>query len=102
MTGIYGNSQEDKIRERELEAYTDTLDCDDEEKEVEQHDYNFPSYLNVNANFIQLVKFMKASDLSSFVYFIGIMADEKEEMDCRHWASDQLNAFLNELLSRGE
>ena len=104
MTGIYGTSQEDKIRERELEAYTNTLDCDDEqpEKVIEQHDYNFPSYLNINANFVQLVKFMDYQQLSKLVWHVAIIADEKNDIDTRHWASDELNAFLNGLLNRGE
>ena len=98
MTGIYNSSQEDKIRERELEAYTDTLDCDNDEEEVEQPDYNFPSYLNVNSNFIQLIKFMDYRQLSTFVYHVAIIADEKNDIDTRHWASDELNVFLNTLL----
>ena len=104
MTGIYGNSQEDKYMERKLDLYLNERQARDdaEEKEEAENNYKFPEYLNNNKNFVQLIKFMTASDLSSFVYFIGIMADEKEEMDCRHWASDQLNAFLNELLNRGE
>ena len=103
MTGIYGNSQEDKINELKLEAYLNARQAreDADEKEPAK-DYNFPEYLNVNANFVQVVKFMNARDLSRFVYFVGIMADEKEDLDCRHWASDQLNAFLNTLLNRGE
>ena len=109
MTGIYGNSQEDKINELKLEAYLNQKDYDDLLTSrpggmvcVEVPNYNFPEYLNVNANFVQVVKFMNARDLSRFVYFVGIMADEKEDLDCRHWASDQLNAFLNTLLNRGE
>ena len=102
MTGIYNTSLEDRIRERELEAYTNTLDCDDEqpEKVIEQHDYNFPSYLNVNKNFIQLIKFMTEQDISNFVHYISIIADEKNDIDTRHWASDQLNVFLNGLLNK--
>ena len=101
MTGIYGTSLEDRTRERELEAYTNTLDCDDEQPEnvIEQHDYNFPSYLNVNKNFVQLIKFMTEQDIINFVYYIAIIADEKNDIDTRHWASDQLNVFLNTLLN---
>ena len=104
MTGIYNTSLEDRIRERELEAYTNTLDCDDEqpEKVIEQHDYNFPSYLNVTENFVQLIKFMTEKDISEFVYYIAIIADEKNDRDTRHWASDQLNVFLNSFLNRGK
>ena len=106
MTGIYNTSLEDRIRERELEAYTNTLYCDDENKQpeklIEQHDYNFPSYLNVNKNFVQLIKFMTEKDISQFVYYIAIIADEKNDRDTRHWASDQLNVFLNSLLNRGK
>ena len=105
MTGIYGNSQEDKIRERELEINLNEcnklVDIIKKEK-VEQANYKFPEYLNNNINFVQLVKFMTYQDISQFVYFVGIIADEKEELDCRHFASDQLNAFLNALLNRGE
>ena len=105
MTGIYGNSQEDKIRERELEINLNEcnklVDIIKKEKS-EQANYNFPEYLNNNINFVQLVKFMTYQDISRFVYFVGIMADEKEELDNRHFASDQLNVFLNELLSRCE
>ena len=104
MTGIYGNSQEDKINELKLEAYLNARqarDDADEEKELAA-DYNFPEYLNVNANFIQLVKFMNYQQLSKFVWHVAIIADEKNDTDARHWASDQLNAFLNELLNRGK
>ena len=108
MTGIYGTSQEDRIRERELDVYLDGRDRKESEsdeqpeKVIEQPDYNFPSYLNVNKNFVQLIKFMTEQDISQFVYYIAIIADEKNDMDTRHWGSDQLNVFLNELLNRGE
>ena len=104
MTGIYGTSQEDRIRERELDAHLAQADCDDEqpEKVIRQANYKFPSYLNINANFIQLVKFMDYQQLSKFVWHVAIIADEKNEIDTRHWASDELNAFLNCLLNRGE
>ena len=69
---------------------------------VPQDTCKFPEYLNNTINFVQLVKFMNYQDISRFVHYIGIMADEKEEMDTRHWGSDQLNTFLNELLNRGE
>ena len=80
MTGIYSSSQEDKIKEIDV-AY-----------------YNFPSYLNVNSNFIQLIKFMDYQQLSKLVYSVAIIADEKNDIDTRHWASDELNVFLNTLL----
>ena len=106
MTGTYGTSQEDKIRERELEINLNEcnklVDIIKKEEKAEQANYNFPEYLNNNINFVQLVKFMNYQDISRFVHYIGIMADEKEEMDTRHWESDQLNAFLNEMLNRGE
>ena len=107
MTGIYGNSQEDKLNELKLEAYLNARQARDDvdEKEVEEgsaHNYNFPEYLNVNANFIQLVKFMNYQQLSIFVFHVANIADEKNDIDARNWASDQLNAFLNALLNRGE
>ena len=107
MTGIYGNSQEDIIRERELEAYLNARQARDDADEKEDEDelapnYNFPDQLNINENFIQLVKLMDYQQLSIFVYHVAIMADEKNDRDTRHWASDQLNAFLNDLLNRGE
>ena len=102
MTGIYGTSQEDRIRERELEAHLALTDCDDDneqlQKVVAQADYNFPSYLNINANFVQLIKFMDYQQLSKLVYHVAIIADEKNDIDTRHWASDELNVFLNTLL----
>ena len=101
MTGIQGNSQEDKIRERELDKHTEKDNYTYDDANLEKPNYNFPDYLNVNANFVQLVKFMTEQDVSRFVYFVGIIADEKEERDCRNFASDQLNVFLNELLNRG-
>ena len=101
MTGIYGNSKEDKIRECELDKYTEKDNYTYDDANLEKPNYKFPEYLNVNANFVQLVKFMTEQDISRFVYFIGIIADEKEERDCRNFASDQLNVFLNELLNRG-
>ena len=85
MINPYNNSEMNTIRGRaEYEA-----------------NYKFPDYLNNNINFMQVVKMMSHVELSRFVYFVGIMADEKEELDSRHFASDQLNAFLNELLNRG-
>ena len=105
MTGIYGNSQEDRIRERELEKHLRQKAERGNKKlghQAPQANYKFPEYLNNNINFVQLVKFMNYKDISRFVYFVGIMADEKEALDCRHFASDQLNSFLNELLNRGE
>ena len=109
MTGIYGNLQEDKIRERELDRYLNERDrkesasaAEDEKVLASTPNYKFPEYLNDNINFVQLVKFMTYEDISRFVYFVGIIADEKEERDCRNFASDQLNVFLNELLNRGE
>ena len=110
MTGIYGTSLEDRIRERELDAHLDERDRkeaendeNDENKQpeklIEQHDYNFPSYLNVNKNFVQLIKFMTEQDISEFVYYIAIIADEKNDRDTRHWGSDQLNVFLNSLIN---
>ena len=60
---------------------------------VDRH--KFPEYLNNTINFVQLVKFMNYQDIGRFVYFVGLMADEKTS------TSDQLNAFLNEMLNRG-
>ena len=121
MTGIYGNSQEDKYRERELDRYLDERDrkesaaddeaeadaaaesaAEDEKVLASTRNYRFPEYLSVNANFVQLIKFMSVRDISHFVYHVSIIADEKEELDTRHFATDKLNAFLNELLNRGE
>ena len=101
MTGIYGNSQEDKYRERELDRYLDARQAidDADEKEEAENNYKFPEYLNNNNNFVQIVKFMTANDLSRFVYFIGIIADEKVERDERNWASDELNVFLNKMVN---
>ena len=84
MTGIYGTSQENKT------------------KEIDVANYNFPSYLNINANFVQLVKFMDYQQLSKLVWHVAIIADEKNDVDTRHWASNELNVFLNSLLNRGE
>ena len=89
MINTYNNSEINTIRGRA------------EYEQAQQSNYKFPDYLNNNINFVQLVKFMTYKDMSRFVYFVGIMADEKEELDSRHFASDQLNAFLNELLNRG-
>ena len=110
MTGIYGNSQEDKYRERELDRYLDekqALDDADEKEEAEEEDekelasnknYNFPEWLHNNLNFSLLVKSLSHVELSRFVYYIAIIADEKVERDERHWAGDELNVFLNKMV----
>ena len=96
MTGIFGNSQEDKIRELELEAYLEKESCNDDAPVI---DYTFPEYLHNNLNFTLLVKGLSNVELSRFVYYIAIIADEKLERDERHWASDELNVFLNKLVN---
>ena len=90
MTGIYGNSQEDKIRECELDKYDD--------ENLEKPNYKFPEWLHNNLNFSLLVKSLSHAELSRFVYYIAIIADEKVERDERHWASDELNVFLNKMV----
>ena len=101
MTGIYGNSQEDKYRERELDKYLDKRQARDSAvcrytgKKV---NYKFPEWLHNNLNFSLLVKSLSHAELSRFVYYIAIIADEKVERDTRHWASDQLNVFLNKMV----
>lgn len=97
MTGIYGTSQEDRIRERELDKHTEKDDYTyDDAEDLEKHNYNFPEYLNNNKNFVQLIKFMTEQDISQFVYYIAIIADEKNDIDARHWASYELNVFLTD------
>ena len=98
MTGIYGNSQEDKIRERELDKYTEKDNYTYDDANLEKPNYKFPDYLNFNAKFMQLVKMMNYAELNSFLYYIAIIADEKVERDERHWASDELNVFLNKMV----
>ena len=100
MTGIYGNSQEDKYMERKLDLYLNARQAldDADEKEEAENNCKFPEWLNNNLNFSLLVKSLSHIELSRFVYFIGIMADEKVEMDERHWASDELNIFLNKMV----
>ena len=100
MTGIFGNSQEDKIRELELEAHLEKESCDDDAPLVASvANYTFPEYLHNNLNFVQFVRGMSYADLSGFVYYIAIIADEKVERDTRHWAADELNVFLNKLVN---
>ena len=98
MINPYNNSEINTIRGH---AEYENIDYRIKNKQDQQANYKFPDYLNNNINFVQLVKFMTYQDMSRFVYFVGIMADEKEELDSRHFASDQLNVFLNELLNRG-
>ena len=100
MTGIYGNSQEDKYRERELDRYLNERQAldDADEKEEAENNYKFPEYLNINEKFMLLVRLMKYEELSSFIHFVSIMADEKNSVDERHWASDELNVFLNKMV----
>lgn len=108
MTGIYGNSKEDKIRERELDKHTEKDDYtydDDVRTELEkaeylaeQPNYKFPESLNNNINFRNLIRLMQDNDLSEFLNYISIIADEKEDRDTRNWASDQLNVFLNKIV----
>ena len=55
-------------------------------------------HLNNNLNFSLLVKALSHADLSRFVYYIAIIADEKVQRDTRNWANDELNVFLNKML----
>ena len=98
MINPYNNSEINTIRGH---AEYENIDYRIKNKQAQQANYKFPDYLNNNINFMQVVKMMSHVELSRFVYFVGIMADEKEELDSRHFASDQLNVFLNELLNRG-
>ena len=102
MTGIYGNSQEDKIHDRALDKHTekDTYTYENEsiKAAIDVNHYKFPEFLNNNLNFTLLVKGLSHLDLSKFVYYVGIMADEKEECDTRNWARDSLNVFLNQIV----
>ena len=100
MSGIFGSSQEDKIHELELEAYLEKESCDDDAPVVtHEPNYNFPEWLHNNLNFSLLVKSLSHAELSRFVYYISIISDEKVERDQRHWASDELNVFLNKLVN---